>query len=285
MESRRNQTQKRFPGGGRAERAKREAFTLIELLVVIAIIAILASMLLPALNKVRDRAKGIQCLSNLKQAGTGMLLYATDFADYAPLSYGDSGSANKYMPGWAGLLGTPIDSANNKDVALGYIRNWKVFHCPATTNIPAPDKYNSANTYGVWGDGWNKPASRFVVSLSGNRQFVALPLRLVGKISSTMYAIDNTDPNRSGGVDVNTGHWASTAYSTALRHNNTANAVFFDGHAGANTRGDIIGKKIYRQSMQPAYFIDSTAYSDAQISYRGGFYEGILSSNAKVSIH
>jgi prepilin-type N-terminal cleavage/methylation domain-containing protein/prepilin-type processing-associated H-X9-DG protein len=235
MESRRIQTEKRLRGWDCAVREKRWDFTLIELLVVIAIIAILASMLLPALNKVRDRAKGIQCVSNLKQAGTGMLLYATDFADYAPLSYGDSGSANKYMPGWAGLLGTPVDSANNKDVALGYIRNWKVFHCPATTNIPAPDKYNSANTYGVWGDGWNKPASRFVINLPDNRQFVALPLRLVDKISSTMYAIDNTDPNRSGGADVNTGHWASTAYSTALRHNNTANAVFFDGHAGANT--------------------------------------------------
>ena len=256
-------------------------FTLIELLVVIAIIAVLASMLMPALTKVREKARGIQCVSNLKQAGTGMLMYAMDFNDYAPISYNsNTGSGSKYKPGWAGMLATPLATADNEDVALNYVRDWKVFHCPATTNIPAPGKYNSANTYGVW-DTWNNPATRYVVSLSGGRQFVALPIRLVEKVSSTMYAIDNT--NHSNFTNVNIGYWASSPDSTALRHSNAANAVCFDGHVSINTRGDFISKKIYRHNMKQSYFVDKQAYDDASEAYRG-FNSGYLSSNTSISL-
>ena len=59
-------------------------FTLIELLVVIAIIAILAAILFPVFAQARDQARQTTCLSNMKQLGTGLMMYGQDYDENLP---------------------------------------------------------------------------------------------------------------------------------------------------------------------------------------------------------
>ena len=96
---------------------KKHPFTLIELLIVIAIIAILAAMLLPALNQARQRASAISCMSNLKQTGFALTVYADSFNDYfpAPLYFLDDPCR---VP-WVGtILLTQSNDMTRKEVAV-----------------------------------------------------------------------------------------------------------------------------------------------------------------------
>ncbi len=85
------------------------AFTLIELLVVIAIIAILAALLLPALSNAKDRAKSINCLSNLRQWGIGLQVHVTDNGDVLPRDGTDDGGQYGVDTGAMTGPGSPND--------------------------------------------------------------------------------------------------------------------------------------------------------------------------------
>ena len=107
-------------------KAKQQGFTLIELLVVITIISILASMLLPALGKAKEKAITIYCVNNLHQVGLAMQMYGDDYNDRLPLS-----ATPIATPGLGGWFGTPVPwtVAMQPDY-----QNTNVLRCPALSS-------------------------------------------------------------------------------------------------------------------------------------------------------
>ena len=197
-----------------SSKGRRKGFTLIELLVVIAIIAILAAMLLPALQKAKDKARAVSCISSMKQLGLAAIMYTDDYRGTFPLF-------NEPNP-------SPI---RWRDHLLSYAgSNEELFRCPADPrsnlqNGIFPISYVGHERCFAWGNRPGGPRGVATVSIKSPSRMCMI----TEQANRTMAQIRAWVPNDFL-PQVGVAGGGTAPNSDEARHSAVHHVAFLDGH-------------------------------------------------------